>query len=209
MRQIDRGAQQAIDQLVAAHQALFSYSAQVRAEAIGDSKRETATATVSYQKPNRARVEVKRVSGPSQLSVSDGTNRLVEGGGSRRKGKAEAGEKAVITTLSQANFFISPVFLYLTSRAAPIPSLLPGPPKVLGYGNPIILDGVAVEVVIADVQTKDGIVRLTFSIGKDDHLLRRLMIQTDFQSDNLTLAETYTQVKANPPLEKKRFTLPG
>lgn len=209
MRQIDPGAQQVLDQLEAAHHALFSFSAQVRAEAIGEKRRETATATVAYQKPSRARVEVKRLGGGSQLSVCDGTNRLTEGSGPRKKVKAESGEKALVSTLSDAGFFIAPVFLYLTSRGAPIPRLLPGAAKVIAFGNPTTLDGVSVEVVIAEVVAKQGSVRLTFSIGKEDRLLRRLMIQTNFQADNLTLSETYTSVKANPTLDKKLFTLAG
>lgn len=209
MRQIDPGAQQVLNQLEAAHHALFSFSAQVRAEAIGEKRRETATATVLYQKPSRARIEVKRVGGGSQRCVCDGVSRLTEGSGSRKKIKAEGGEKALLSTLSDASFFIAPVFLYLISRGAPISRLLPGTAKVIAFGNPTTLDGVPVEVVIAEVQAKQGTVRLTFSIGKDDRLLRRLMIQTDFQADNLTLSETYTSVKANPTLDKKLFTFPG
>ena len=208
MRQnVDPAARQFLDQMVAAHQALFSYSAQVKVEAINEKQRETATATLVYQKANKCRVEVSRSNGSKVLSVCDGTNRLFTAPGSRRKVKAEPGEKALIESLSQANLLIAPVFLYLTSRLAPVKALLPGMAKTLGFGTPTSLDGVAVEVVAVDVATKDGEARLTFTIGKDDRLLRRLLVQTSFQGDVFTLGETYTSVKGNPKVDPKSFVL--
>ena len=208
MRQVDPAARQLLlDRLVAAHQALFTYSAQVKVEAVSDKRRESATASVVYQKPGKARVDVRRGDGSSALVVCDGASRLFSANVIRKKAKAEAGEKALLETLSQAELFVTPAFLFLVSRNAPVRSLLPGALKVLGFGTPTTLDGVTVEVVAADVATKDGEARLTFSIGKEDHLLRRLLVQTNYQSENYTLAETYTDVKANPKLDKKAFAL--
>ncbi|WP_309716105.1 DUF2092 domain-containing protein [Armatimonas sp.] len=207
MRQTDPTAQQLLNQMVAAHQALFAFSAQVKVEAVSDKSREVATATILYQKPNKARVEVTRSSGDKVLSVCDGINRLYMASITKKKQKAESGEKALVETLSQANLFIAPVFLYLSSRAAPVRGLLPGTVKTMGFGTPLTMDGVAVEVVAADVATKDGEARITFTIGKDDRLLRRLMVQTSYQKENFTLAETYTNIQANPKVDKKSFVV--
>jgi hypothetical protein len=207
--QVDRGAQQVLDQLVAAHHALFSFSAQIKTEAITEKRRELSSATLSYQKPGKCRLQVTRPSGKSDLIICDGTTRVAVLSGARRKSKAESGEKALVETLTQASFFISPVFAYVTSRSSPVRSLLPGAPKVLGFGNPTTIDKVSVDQVIADIQTKEGLARLQFFLGKDDRLLRRLIIQTEFAQDNLTLSETYTEVKANPNLDKKAFLLGG
>lgn len=207
MRQIDPAAQQLLDRLVATHQALFSFSAQVKVEAVSDKGREVATATILYQKPNKARVEVTRGSGDKVLSVCDGVNRLYAASATKKKQKAESGEKALVETLSQANLFIAPVFLLLCSRAAPVRSPLPGTVKTLGFGTPLIMDGVSVEVIAADVATKDGEARITLTIGKDDRLLRRLMVQTSYQKENFTLAETYTNIQANPKVDKKAFVV--
>ncbi len=207
MKQTDPAAQQLLDQLVAAHQALFAYSAQVKVEAVSDKRRESATASLVYQKPGKVRLELKRTGGGSSLLVCDGANRLITANVLRKKSKAEPGEKALLETLSLAELFVTPTFLFLVSRNAPVRSLLPGTIKVLGFGTPTTLNGVAVEMVAADITTKEGEARLTFSIGKEDHLLRRLLVQTSYQSENYTLAETYTDVKANPKLDKKAFAL--
>ena len=134
MRQVDPAARQLLDRLVAAHQALFTYSAQVKVEAVSDKRRESATASIAYQKPGKARVDVRRGDGTSALLVCDGASRLFSANVIRKKTKAEVGEKALLETLSQAEFFVTPTFLFLVSRSAPVRSLLPGALKVLGFG---------------------------------------------------------------------------
>lgn len=205
--QLDKGAQQLLDRMIAAHQALFALSVQVKTEAVAERRRETATASVSYQKPGKVRVELKRGDGTSELLICDGINRQLQRPQTRRKTKAEAGEKALVATLTQANFFLAPVFLYLSSRAAPVRSLLPGVPKVLGFGNPTQVEQVPVELVIADIESEQGRARLQFYIGKEDFLLRRLVIQAEQADGGLTLTETYMALKTNPSFEKKTFQL--
>jgi outer membrane lipoprotein-sorting protein len=205
---ISPAAQQVLDQLTAAHQALFSYSAQVKVEAISDARNETTTAILVYMKPGKARIEARLPGGKrTTLSVCDGTARLVVAGTTRRRAKAEPGEKALIETLVQANLFIAPVFLYLTSRSAAVRTILPGAAKVLGFGPALVLDGVEVDVVVADVETAEGKARLVFSVGKEDRLLRRLEVNTTYQKQSLSLVETYTEVRANPKLDSKVFRL--
>ena len=207
MRQVDPSAGMLLDRLVAAHQALFSFSADVKVEAVSDARNETTQASIVYMKPNKARVELKLAQGARIVSVCDGTTRLYSDGKKHQKLKAESGEKAIIETLSQTGLLIAPVFLYLTSRSAPVRTILPGATKVLGFTTPTTLDGVLVDVVAADIETKDGKGRLVFSIGKDDRLLRRLEINTSNQRQSLSLVESYTNVKANPKLDKKAFLL--
>ena len=144
------GLRAAAKLLVAAHQALFSFSADVKVEAVSDARNETTLASVVYMKPNKARVELKLAQGARIVSVCDGTTRLYSDGKKHQKVKAESGEKAIIETLSQTGLLIAPVFLYLTSRASPVRTLLPGATKVLGFTTPTTLDGVLVDVVAAE-----------------------------------------------------------
>ena len=208
MRQLDPAARRVLEEMTTTHQALFSFSAQLKVEAISDSRHETATASLVYMKPNKARVSVRRSDGTSALSVCDGSNRFYIAAKTRKKVKTDAGEKGLLETLSEANLFIAPVFFYLTSRSAPVRTILPGTAKVLGFGTPLTLDGVAVEVIAADVETPQGRARLIFSLGKEDRLLRRLEVNTSYQKQNLSLVETYTEVKSNPKLDKRAFLAP-
>lgn len=205
MRQIDPKAQRALDQMRATHQALRSFSCRVRVDAVSEKRRETTTATVAYQKPNRIRVEVQRPQKPSLLFVCDGTNRLGMGA---KRGKAEGGEKALISTLNEASFLIAPAFLYLVSRSAPVSTLLPGTLKVLAFGTPLVLEEVPVVVVSADIATRSGDARLSFTFGRDDSLLRKLSVETTFDKENFSLMELYSEVKAAPTFEKDFFLLP-
>lgn len=204
MRQTDPAAQRALDQLVAAHQALFTFSCRLKVEAIGEKRRESSTTTLAYQKPNKIRLEVAREKAPRFLCVSDGTTRRV---GSLKR-KAEAGERALVDAIGEAQVLIAPLFLFLVSRSAPTRTLLPGTVKTLGFGNPLVLDGVPTEVVLADVATNSGTARLTLAMGKDDHLLRKLSIDASYKQETLSLVEVYTEVKANPSLNASLFVLP-
>lgn len=203
--QTDPEARRILDRMVAAHRALVSFSCQLQVDAVSDKRRETTKATLAYQKPGRIWVEVKRTGKPPLLLVSDGTNRL---GAGRQRVKAEGGDAALLATLIEANLLIAPAFLYLLSRSAPVASLLPGAVKLVSLGTPFVLDETPVVVVAADVAARAGAARLTFTVGRDDHLLRKLSVETTFEKENLSLMELYTQVRANPPLDKSLFTLP-
>ena len=205
MRQSDPAAQRALDQMVKAHQALVTFSCRVQVDAVSEKRRETTTATLAYQKPNRIRLEVQSPGKPLVLSVCDGTTRLSAG---TRRGKAEGGEKALTSALIEANLLITPAFLYLVSRSAPVDTLLPGSVKLLALGTPLMLDDVPVIVVVADVATRAGSAHLRFAMGKEDHLLRKLSVETAFAKENLSLMELYSAVKANPSLDKTLFMLP-
>ena len=204
MRQVDPSAQRTLNQMVAAHQALAAFSCKVRVDAVSEKRRETTTASVAYQKPNRIRVEVQRSGKPALLYLSDGVTRLSAG----RATKLEGGEKGLISALSEASFLIAPAFLYLVSRSAPVSMLLPGSLKLLTFGTALELDEVAVVVVAAEIVTRSGSAHLTVAMGKEDHLLRKLSVETAFENENLSLMELYSSVKANPVLEKSVFVLP-
>lgn len=196
-----------LEQMAKAHLALKTFRADLTVRSTSTQREEIAHATIAFERPGKARVTVGE-GATARLSVTDGVARALRGPKVSQSVKAEKDDAAIRATLTAAEVFIAPIFAWLCTDAKAATRLLPGKITRLGKGNDERLDSVAVDVVVADIASAGGPARLTFAIGRDDHLLRRLSVTARRGGDNFHLAEIYSGVQANPELPASLFAVP-
>ncbi len=204
---IDPQARALMDQMIAAYKGLKSYSGTAELVSTGVSDAIKQKATIAFQRPNQVDVEVTSAQGTAKL-VCDGTTlfvRISEFKTQYIKNAAPTSQTAIAGML-QSLGAAGPGLTPLVAGVDPLP---PGEKlKSLTVGQPETLDGVPVETVIARPEAGLSEVTITLAIGRDDHLLRGLTLTETRNNDTITLAETHTNVKANPALTSFKFTPP-
>lgn len=206
--QTDPESQKLLEQMARAHLALRSFRADLTVRSTSARREEITRAEIAILRPGRARVLVG--SGASaRLSVTDGERRAVRAGALLRTVKATGGDASIREALTAAEVFIAPIFAWLGTDPKATARLLPGKVLRLGRANDETLDGVVADVVVADVETPGGPARLSFAIGRDDRLLRRLSVTARRGAESFSLSEIYTDVRADPDLPASLFAVPA
>lgn len=192
--------------MAAAHRDVKTFSCRIRMRASAGGREEMSTAFLQIQRPGSAAISVGE--NVKALSVvASGTDRRVIRDGKAIWTRGVRPDKAISEALSGAEFFTSPVFPLLVGAPNAADRILPGKAVRLGRGNDEVLDGVPTDVVVADVETPGGTARLTFSIGRTDHFLRRVRIQARRGGSAMDLSEVYTDINVDGPIEPTVFRL--
>ncbi len=201
---IDPKSQLLLETMAAAYRALKSLSMEIRVRATSGGKEEIADAKLEWQRPDRLSLRIN--GGPvSRSIVANGSIRIETTGSRTRRRDGIRPANAVADALSNSELFIAPIVPELLTKPDAFKRLLPGNVIRLGLGSDERLDNVPVDVVVADVVAPGGSARLRFAIGKTDHLLRRLQIQSTRGETTLDLSEHYTEVFPNPTLPESVF----
>jgi hypothetical protein len=211
VRQLDPAAQKALDLMVQTHRRLTSYQATVAVSGVTERRREASIGVVVLERGSRcARIEVTRANQSKLLSATDGKERLylASQSNANRRLAAEPGEKVLAATIAESNLFVAPVFGFLLTKESAIKELIPPPITVITRATEASVDGVSCDVIACETRAEGKRSRILFSIGKSDHLLRQLVIETNQDGVLFTLTELYTSVRANPKLPKSAFLLP-
>jgi len=206
--QMDPKARELMDQMVAAYKALDSYSAIVELAGMGAANLPKQRAIIAFKKPNRVNVQVTTSTGTVKL-VSNGTNLFVQVSDIKAeyvKTAAPSGEMA-IAQLLQSVRASGPGLTPLVAGASPLEGMADDL-KSVSVGPADTVDGVAVETVVGQLEAGPSKGTITFAIGRDDHLLRRVVLTSITGQRTVTLTETHTSVKANPAGMAFIFTPP-
>jgi outer membrane lipoprotein-sorting protein/peroxiredoxin len=199
---IDAKARQTLEQMAAAYQALSSYSGTVEVESNGLPNPLNRRSTIAFKKPNKAAVVTTKGDAVTR-AVTDGAHFFVASTRDKSKylkvplPKEAQAISLVIDQGGAAGLGLVPLVLAGYNPLAPLANTL----QSLSVGQPGTLTGVPVETVVAVVNgSKGDSATITYSIGKNDHLLRRLNIKQTVEGKPVSLTETHTDVKANPDL---------
>ena len=208
-------ARTVISQMVKAYKALNSYSGtltfMVDETADKNGKVNTQKSQIVYQKPNKARATTKNpLNGNDIMAVSNGTSlfqTVSADKGNYYKAPAPSDVRAIGQVIGAAKSGGAGLFPVLISDPNAEKEVLPPGLLSLTKSPDGTVDGVAVDVLTATFGlTRDKPATLVFSIGKEDHLLRRLHFEQPGEGGkNIILDETYSDVKANPTLPASTF----
>ncbi len=209
----DEAAKQILQNMIAAHRALKSYSAMVDTEQRMDGKvMQTLRSNVRWQRPNRVAIST------TSTGTEKGTVRAVANG-----------QFVFMQISSQANQYLKRT---IPADADTILDVLgagglsgAGAGLVFGRGGSETLErflgaaasyevqpemtisGVLCDVVKAQVPNERlGTVTFTLAMGKEDRLLRRHHIEASTPRGIMVLIETFSNVQTNPVLAAATWT---
>jgi outer membrane lipoprotein-sorting protein/peroxiredoxin len=206
---VDPEAKKIIDQMIAAHQALKSYSAKLDFSAKQGERAQTASSTFTFARPNKVNVSTSSPAAKgTRTIISDGKQVYAmssDDAKSYQKADALPDEKNIARALNESGGSGTGLFLLLLTDPK-------AGDKVLGpsvQSLELLPDGqvgnVDVKVVKAVLSGPPQPV-ITFSVGKEDNLLRGVTISASQGNQTLSLDEKYTDVKANVTPADGTFT---
>lgn len=199
---VDANARKKLDSMAAAYQGLRSYSGTVEVNGVGVPNFPSRRSTIVFKKPNQAVVVTTDSAGVTQ-TVTNGTHLFAASTREKtRYLKAPLPPNAQPIPLAigeggAAGLGLMPLLVAGADPLAPLAktlrSLAPGPPNTLA--------GVPVDTIIAVVNGSRGdTAKITYAIGKSDHLLRRMNITQTVNGKPISLTENHANIKANPAL---------
>ncbi len=204
------------NQAIAAHQALSALSAVVTVSLAGAGPKanNSQTITLTYQKPDRAKVEISSTAGPVAEFLSDGktlTLYLIQ----TKKYQVQpvpAGAQTIPIILEQPRALLPRLLGHpeLLSELLAQPGLTASIVSP-AFALPANVAGVSVDTVAVTLPAPDGsAAKFTFDFGKTDHLLRRIVQNTSLTSAGktqaITLTQTVTALSTTPTLSAADFT---
>jgi hypothetical protein len=139
--------------------------------------------------------------------VANGTDRRTVREGRTQWARGVRPDRAISDALAGSEFFVSPVFPLLLGASDAAERLLPGKAVRVGRGNDEILDGIPVDVVVADIESPTGSARLSFAIGREDHFLRRLRITARRAGSTMDLSEVFTDINVDGAIDPATFRM--
>jgi outer membrane lipoprotein-sorting protein/peroxiredoxin len=206
---IDPEAKKIIDKMTAAHQALTAYSGTLDFSAKQGERSQTSSSAFSFVRPNKINV---RTTSPTakgtRTIVSDGKQVYMtnsEDSKSYLKDAALPDERNIARALSQSGGGGTGLFLLLLTDPKASDKVLGPAVQSLELLPDSQMGSVDVKVVKAIMSQPPKPV-ITFSIGKDDNLLRGITISAGEGGQGLFMEEKYSDVKANPTLADSTFT---
>ncbi len=201
---IDAESMKVLERMAGAHRAAKSFSCRITARASTGEREEFSSATLRMQRPFRLEFIVGE--GERRRSiVANGKERRIQRDGRTTTIRDVPPGRAISDALRASEFFMSPIFPLLAGAPDAFERILPGRAVRLGRGNDETLDGVRTMCVVADVETPSGTARLTFSVGREDGLLRRLRIQARRGGSTMDLSELYTDIVVDGPMGEFPF----
>ena len=205
---IDPHARALLKSTVAAQTALTSFAATLTLHSSDGGSETNQTLTLSYRKPQSARIAIVGSSGPLAEFVSDGKTFTFYNVRLKlyKQDRLRPGAPVIPLTFSQANGLLP----RLLARPASITRFLTEPGASARLGTPAQVSGVLTDTVLLTLPLANGpTMVLTFSIGRGDHLLRRLaQTQTDFSEGLMQTSsqtETLTHLTSKPALLATAF----
>ncbi|MDQ2686256.1 MAG: DUF2092 domain-containing protein [Armatimonadota bacterium] len=212
---VDPQARQVLDAMMASYPALHSYSATIEVtDTVGKNPRGSVQKThIVFQRPNEALVVSDGTEGHTKV-VSDGTT-LYEWEPPAKPGakptyhteSADAQAEGVTTAIrlgERGGSFVKDLIIddgFLTKLSS-MPEL-----NSLTLGPEGTTDGVPTQTVIFAWKDAPGESVFTFSIGKSDHLLRRVNMACRIpgKAAKVIKVEKNSHVQANPKLDAATF----
>jgi len=211
---IDPQARTLLDEMAAAHLALAGLKATVVVQDYGASAAREQTVTLSFRRPSQARVAIADKTGPLVQFSTDGKDLTVYSVRDKQYTRQDppTGPGAIAEVLGQSRTLLAT----LLARPAILTRLLVQPGVQVAGAGADTVDGVEVDVVSVTPRVRAGVPRLTLtlSVGRRDHLLRRLaesvpitrLGRKTMQFQSAMHTETVTSLKADPRLTARDFT---
>jgi outer membrane lipoprotein-sorting protein len=202
--------------MVTAHKALERFSVTLDLRMKSPEGSMTAHSELSYAKPNRIAITAKRASKSpigsresSRTIVSDGKEIFGQDSSEPtqyRKTPALPGIENIGLGIRQSGGLYYPLFPLILTEADAKTGILPPVVDSAALQPDEKIDGVDVQVVKAQLPGPEGgKIILTFHIGKQDSLLRRLTVVTQQGEETTEIVESFTNIKANPTLSDAVF----
>jgi outer membrane lipoprotein-sorting protein/peroxiredoxin len=205
---IDPHARALLQSTVAAQTTLTSFAATLTMHGSNGGSEMNQTLTLSYRKPQSARITVTGSSGPLAQFVSDGKTLTVYNVRLKlyKQDRLRPDAPIIPFVFSQADGLLP----RLLARPDSITRFLTEPGASARMGTPAQVSGVPTDTVLLTLPLANGPTTvLTFSLGRGDHLLRRLsQTQTDFSVGSMQTSsqtETLTHLTSNPALLAAAF----
>ena len=206
----DPEARQCMTKMAAVYKAMKSYSGsvvvsgQLSGQPNKPSVKSMTKAVVSLQRPHLAAMYFTHGS-DRNLAVYNGANLFATS--SRRKNQyvkqptsQGLGIMRVLTRAGMTGPGLGVLFNH--------PDMLEAfaSPASLSLGKPTSVAGIPVVTVISKTQQGQNKMTLTYHIGKDDYLLRRMILVQTISGQMVTMTETHTNIKINPELPASTVT---
>ena len=204
---IDPQARILLDEMAAAHLALSGLKATVVVQDYGAAGAQQHKVTLSFHRPGQARVAIADKTGPLAQFTDDGKNLTVYSVRDKKYMRQDppTGPSAIAEVLGQSGTLLAT----LLARPAVLTRILVRPGVQVAGAGVGIVDGVPVDVVTVTPPARAGSpqLTLTLSIGRRDHLLRRLAESTPASTHGGKVAhtETVTSLAADPRLTARDF----
>ena len=205
---IDPHARALLTAAIAAHTALPSLAATLVVHGSGSGSELNQTLTLSFRKPQSARMGIADSSGPLVEFLCDGKTLLVYDVQNKiyKQDPLRPGAPVLSAVFSQSSALLPRLLAYPTG----ISRLLAEPGATARVGTPARVSGVPTDTVFLTLPVPNGPTTiLTFALGQSDHLLRRLsQTETHFTGGPLqskTQSETFTRLAPKPALSAAAF----
>ncbi len=206
---VDPQAKTTLAAMSAAYKVLKSYSATVAVESKGGDQTQKQTVTLSFLRPSHAKMELSDETGPMIQSVVNGAGLFLVSVRSKQyvKHPAPPADAAIPAVLSQARGALLPT---LAGNPDFLSRLFTQPGVSVTLGAPATIGGVQTDTIVLMLASAPGTqVKVTLSVGQDDHLLRQLTESIHAaqggQVHNLTHVETVTEQAVDPALTTSAF----
>jgi len=202
---IDPQARTLLDEMAAAHLALSGLKATVVVQDYGAGGAHERKVMLSFRRPSQARVALADRTGPLAQFTDDGKNLTVYSVRDKKYMRQDpsTGPGAIAEVLGQSGTLLAT----LLARPAVLTRILVRPGVLVAGAG--VVDGEPVDVVRVTPPARAGSPRmtLTLSIGRRDHLLRRLAESAPASAHGGKMAhtETVTSLTADPRLTARDF----
>jgi thiol-disulfide isomerase/thioredoxin len=215
--EIDATAEALITRASASYKALQSLSELIEVKAdVPDQKPQVVRIRVYYQRPNKALVRMTDEMGTSTIAADGRTISLMV---PQVKGKYM--QRAVpepanpIEVALQRTAGVGPG-LDLWLSGADVLSQIRPVLSSLKMGAPEQIEGVDVESAVLSLKSRSGPVSMTFSFGKTDHLVRRVLMERTLKNPEgkevkMSMVEVHREVQPNNAIAPAllKFTPPA
>jgi outer membrane lipoprotein-sorting protein/peroxiredoxin len=209
---IDPEAKKIIDAMVTAHQALKSYSGKLDFSAKEGERAQTASTTLSFVRPNKVNlITTSSTTKGTRTVLSDGKQVYStdsEDLKSYTRVEALPDERNIaraFSTISRGGGAGTGLFLILLTDPRAKDQVLGSSVASLELLPDTQVAGVDVKVVKAIIGLPPQPLIVTFSVGKEDSILRAVSIAPAKQDQPSQVTETYSEVKPNAPLADSSF----
>jgi thiol-disulfide isomerase/thioredoxin len=201
---ISPAAKPLIAQMIAAENALISYSGTITMTDQGSSK--PIQIDFKVKKPNQVFVITSAVGAPQSEAISDGINLALADFGQKKytQGPAPANDQAITQTLAQSNSLLaitmaSPEFLSQFFTNPSTQTLTVGPVMSLASKSVVPL---TIKIAASPTVSET----LVFQLGSQDHLPYNVTVTIKQPGHISTHTETLTNFQINPTLTAADFT---
>lgn len=218
---VDPQARQHIDRMISTYRGLKSFSAtayiQGKIEQTQSYSMEKRT-QIWLEKPNRLAIKGTTAYTTSPVAADKGESVVAVYDGSRISVKSSRHRSQYISRRMSVGQGISTVLMW-GGMIAPGLSVMFNRPEEALYDHPLLAPYISLSVGKPDMLAGEPVITViwevdqgelskttaTYYIGKENHLLRRVVFTHVFQGRTNTVTESYTNFTVNPRLPPSRF----